>query len=115
MRSKYFSGAAIAGLYARMTTLLQNHNILVLTWFRISRLLIYPGIDMVEDKLVADLLWQMRLQTQHTAVLLHFLLLEMVDLQFLYDFALILISSFLGHFSHCSQFWARVPTDLCSF
>ena len=98
MRSKYFSGAFTAGLYVRMKTLLQSHNILVLTWFRINGLLIYLGIDMVEDKLVADLLWQMGLQTQHTAVLLHFLLLEMVDLQFLYDFALILISSFLGHF-----------------
>ena len=56
MRSKSFSGAAIAGLYLRMTTLLQSHNIPVLTWLRISGLLIYPDIDMVEDKLVADLL-----------------------------------------------------------
>ena len=64
---------------------------------------------MVEDKLVSDLLWQMVLQTQHAPVLLHFLLLELVNLQLLYVFVLILISSFLRQFfPHCSQYLIRL-------
>ena len=41
IRSKYFSGAAIAGFHARMTIPLRSQNILALTWLRISWLLIY--------------------------------------------------------------------------